>query len=98
MPAENQNTRPKRALVTGAAGGLGREVAGKFSLRGDAPFLDARAGRDPLVARLHQSFQVRIAHHPGGDVAAGPDDADGPLREMGARARIWSHDDAERLE
>ena len=27
MPAENQNTTPSRALVTGAAGGLGREVA-----------------------------------------------------------------------
>ncbi|MER8491984.1 SDR family oxidoreductase [Mesorhizobium australicum] len=34
MPAENQTTTPKRTLVTGAAGGLGREVAIQLARRG----------------------------------------------------------------
>lgn len=34
LPAENQNTTSKRALVTGAAGGLGREVAIQLARRG----------------------------------------------------------------
>ncbi|UVK55592.1 SDR family oxidoreductase [Mesorhizobium sp. AR02] len=34
MPADNQNTTPRRALVTGAAGGLGREVAIQLARRG----------------------------------------------------------------
>ncbi|RUX97528.1 MULTISPECIES: SDR family oxidoreductase [unclassified Mesorhizobium] len=34
MPTENQNTTPRRALVTGAAGGLGREVAIQLARRG----------------------------------------------------------------
>lgn len=34
LPAENQNTTLKRALVTGAAGGLGREVAIQLARRG----------------------------------------------------------------
>ncbi|RUW97609.1 SDR family NAD(P)-dependent oxidoreductase, partial [Mesorhizobium sp. M8A.F.Ca.ET.059.01.1.1] len=34
MPAENRNRMPLRALVTGAAGGLGREVAVQLARRG----------------------------------------------------------------
>lgn len=34
MPAENRNKMPPRALVTGAAGGLGREVAVQLARRG----------------------------------------------------------------
>ena len=36
MPAEKQDATPRRALVTGAAGGLGREVAVQLARRGCA--------------------------------------------------------------
>ncbi len=38
----------------------GCHVAGVFIFGGDAPFLDARAGGDPIVVRLHDFRQILI--------------------------------------
>ncbi len=53
MPAENHKTKAQRALVTGAAGGLGREVAIQLASRGCAVAItDINATGATETARL----------------------------------------------
>ena len=67
--------------------GFGAHIAGVFVLRGDAAFLDAGAGGDPLVIGLDDLREIVVGENFFRHVTAGADDRDGALRFSGARAR-----------
>ena len=67
-------------VLEGPRGGLGRHVGGEFPLGGDAAFLDAGAGGDPLVGGVDQLCQIGIGEDFFGQIAARSGNGDGDLR------------------
>src|SRR5439155_10391100 len=70
-------------------GGFGGHVRGEFVVGGQSPFLDVRAGGDPLVGRLDHFFQFGVGQDSFRHVGADGDDGTGATLETVLGSRIF---------
>ena len=71
-----------------ALGGFGTEVGGEFVFSGDAAFLDAGAGGDPLVGGLDEFFEFGVGENARGKIRTDAHDGAGAADEIVLGARV----------